>query len=142
MVLRTTYGRTIDENMVKASGSPGANAPHLMLREVEIYGPRPAIKLAVNAENRVLSPGVKSLPLTVTLNNHTATAVSGVIRFRSMPGWKTEPQTVAAGLDAGGSAHYEVRLIPARGRYPWAPFRWCLNRIFCHRRASFPWRPH
>ena len=90
VVFRTTHAAMINETEVKLAGWT-ANTPHLMLREIEIYGPNPEVAMAMSAETRVLADFPKEVRCAVKIANHRASPVAGAIRFQVPPDWQTEP---------------------------------------------------
>lgn len=111
VALRTTYGFMVDKLAVAATGWP-ANEQTLMLREVEIYAPKPEVELTAAMVNTVKSETTGREPLALLVKNSGKTAFSGKVRVTVPEGWGLYPATLAVKVAAGEMQSLKTELLP------------------------------
>ncbi|HKI34312.1 MAG TPA: NEW3 domain-containing protein [Gemmataceae bacterium] len=114
VVRRTTHGFMPDEVAVKAAGW-SANAPHLMLREVEVYGPTPEVSVSFPERVRTRTEAFAREPVTVSVANQSSASKKGRVAVAVPQGWKAAPAELPVEVAAGGMKDFTFDLIPPAG---------------------------
>ncbi len=120
VVRRTTHGFMPDDVAVKAAGW-SANAPHLMLREVEVYGLAPDVSVSFDERARTVREAFRREPVKVNVTNHSGAAVKGRAALALPAGWKAESADVPVEVAAGATGALTFDVIPPAGDLPVGP---------------------
>ena len=118
---QASTGRAADDSRLhdrrqylQVSGWSG-NTPHLMLREIEVYGPRPEVEMAVTAPTRSLSPEQKTIPFAVRLSNHSTAEIQGRVRLNRRRDGERNPEELDGKMSPGQEVKHDIRLVPPAG---------------------------
>jgi hypothetical protein len=114
VVRRTTHGFMTDELAVKAAGW-SANSPHLMLREIEIYGPPPPVEVTLAAKSTAKTEAFEREAVTMTLRNHGKMRLEGRALVRVPKGWKASPAALLVAAAPGATEALDFDLMPPPG---------------------------
>jgi len=114
VVRRTTYGFMPDEVAVQAAGW-SANTPHLMLREVEVYGPTPELAVSFGATARTVAERFERETVPMSVVNRSSLNWKGRVAIAVPQGWKAAPAELPVEVAAGGMKEVTFDLIPPAG---------------------------
>jgi hypothetical protein len=87
---RSTLGFQPDATAVKATGWQ-AGGPNFHLREIEVYGPPPAVEIAGQLSEATKTQAFEQESVTLTAINHTDRSRDVTARLVAPDGWTTDP---------------------------------------------------
>ena len=109
VVKRTTHGffpdavgRPVDKLMAQA----------LMLREVEVFGPKPAIAVELAAEQSLRTAAFERDALKAVVENPGDKPFTGVLNFTAPEGWRVTPAAQKVDVAPGRKATFAATLAP------------------------------
>ena len=108
--LRATQGFMPDNEAVQYSGwRPGGGTLHL--REIEVYGPHPAIELTAVAAAPVKYSLFDKEPVRIELVNRTDRRIDGTIKAIVPEGWKADPPQIALAANGSSIGRGEIKVV-------------------------------
>ncbi len=112
VALRATHGLVPDAATAEAlkKNLP----PRLMIRELELYGPRQPIETVAEVTAPAGSErSFESAAVSIVVSNRTASPVEAIAKLSAPQGWRVNPPTVSVGPIPGGEkAQLHAELIP------------------------------
>jgi hypothetical protein len=107
---RSTLGFQPDETAVTAT-TWQAGGPNLHLREIEVYGPPPAVEIAGQLREATKQQAFDREPVTLTAINHTDRSREVTARLVAPEGWTTEPAELQWKLEPNATKSATVQLM-------------------------------